>query len=203
MMDLSLLREKMKAYEPSIMEIKRHSALLIPLTEYEGELCLLFELRSSNVSQPGEVCFPGGGIEEGESPVQAALREAEEELGLQTEDIEMLGQFDSLVLYTNMALHCCIGYVRPEALEHMHPCEREVAGWFTLPISWLMENSPYVYEYELIPLIGDDFPYDAVQSSDKYNWRQGSCTVPIWNYEDYCLWGITARIVLRLLDFLV
>ncbi len=202
MIDLSSLRKKMKGYEPSIMEIKRHSALLIPFTEQEGELCLLFELRSGNVSQPGEVCFPGGGMEEGENPVQAALREAEEELGLASEDIELLGQFDSLVLYTNMALHCSIAFVRPEALERMRPCEREVAGWFTLPVSWLMENSPYIYEYKVNPLIGDDFPYEAVQSPDKYNWKQGSCTVPIWNYKGYCLWGITARIVLRLLEFL-
>ncbi len=203
MMDLSFLREKMKGYKPSIMEIKTHSALLIPFTEHEGELCLLFELRSGNVSQPGEVCFPGGGIDEGETPVQAALRETEEELGLSAKDVEMLGEFDTLVLYTNRALHCCIGFVRPDALEHMRPCEREVAGWFTLPFSWLIENPPYVYEYKVNPLIGDDFPYEAVSSLDKYNWMQGSCTVPIWNYNGYCLWGITARIVVRLLKFLV
>lgn len=66
--------------------------MLIPLVEKDGELHLLFEVRAKHMeSQPGEICFPGGHVEQGENPKDAALRETFEELGIPTEKIELIG----------------------------------------------------------------------------------------------------------------
>ena len=60
-------------------------AILVPLAQWEGKLCLLFETRAETLvgHQPGEVCFPGGRRERGERPVETALRETWEETGVQ------------------------------------------------------------------------------------------------------------------------
>ena len=61
----------------------RRAAVILPLIEINNEIHLLFEVRSKKMkSQPGDICFPGGKIEENESPKSAALREASEELNL-------------------------------------------------------------------------------------------------------------------------
>lgn len=200
-MDPDLLKSKLEGRASGLLEIKRHSSVLIPFVEQEGRLCLLFELRSAGISQPGEVCFPGGKMEAGETPVQTAVREIGEELGISPEDISYTHEYDTLIHIANMAVHTVIGILEPGALERIRPAENEVADWFTIPVDWLMANEPYIYEYDIVQDV-KDFPYDMVESPDKYNWRKGKCTVPIWHYEGYCLWGMTARIVVQLLKFL-
>lgn len=200
-MDLESIKERLQGRESGLFEIRKHSCVLIPFVERDGRLCLLFELRSAGISQPGEVCFPGGRMEKGETPVQTAVREAGEELGLLPEDILYTHEYDTLIHIANMAVHTVIGEIRPEALDHICPEEAEVSEWFTIPVDWLMENEPYIYEYDIVQDV-KDFPYDMVESPDKYNWRKGKCTVPIWHYEGHCLWGMTARIVVQLLKFL-
>ena len=71
-------------------------AILVPLAQWEGKLCLLFETRAETLvgHQPGEVCFPGGRRERGERPVETALRETWEEIGIPPEEIEILAPLD-------------------------------------------------------------------------------------------------------------
>lgn len=141
-------------------------------------------------------------MEAGETPVQAALREIREELGIAESDVLWTEPFDTLVTYTGLAIHTVFGQLRPEALDRIQAAPAEVAEWFTIPVEWLASNDPYVYEYRVVPEIREDFPYDMVESPDKYNWRTGRCTVPIWHYGGYCLWGMTARMVVSILKFL-
>ena len=63
-----------------VSPVKRKNAVLIPLVETGGELSILFEVRQTGIRQGGEICFPGGGIEENETAEEAAVREASEEL---------------------------------------------------------------------------------------------------------------------------
>ena len=58
-MDFEQIREKLDGRGSDLIEIRKHSCVLIPFVERDGRLCLLFELRSAGISQPGEVCFPG------------------------------------------------------------------------------------------------------------------------------------------------
>ena len=67
-------------------------AVLIPFVTTEEGKALLLEVRSQLVKQPGEICFPGGRVEAGETPVETAVRETCEELGLKPEDIEVISE---------------------------------------------------------------------------------------------------------------
>ena len=201
-MDFEQIREKLDGRASGLIEIRKHSCVLIPFVEREGRLCLLFELRSAGISQPGEVCFPGGRMEAGETPLQTAVREIGEELSVPEGRILYAHEYDTLIHYANMAIHTVVAQLDPQVLEEIRPAENEVAEWFTIPVDWLAENEPVLYEYRILPEIRDDFPYDIIESPDKYNWRTGKWTIPIWNYEGHCLWGMTARIVYALLKSL-
>ena len=75
------------------------SAVLVPLFYREGQCYLLFTRRSERVNfHKGELCFPGGTHEEYDSTLlQTALREAEEEIGLEASDAEILGELDDCI----------------------------------------------------------------------------------------------------------
>ncbi len=77
---------KFKNRQPGILDQENNfrSAVLLPLVNYENNVCLLFEKRASDLhKQPGEICFPGGSIEKtDQDEAAAAIRETCEELGL-------------------------------------------------------------------------------------------------------------------------
>ena len=59
--DLNALEQLLRTRVPGLMDSRRSYAVLVPLVEREGEICLLYEVRASTLRrQPGEVCFPGG-----------------------------------------------------------------------------------------------------------------------------------------------
>lgn len=199
-MKITELADFLKERKVNIMETRWENAVLIPFVEKDGQAHILFEVRSGSVSQPGEVCFPGGHIEKKERPLDCAVRETREELGIPKHCIKVLGPFDVLHNYTNVTIHPFVGMISYEDVKNMEINEAEVKETFLVPVSFFTENEPYVYEYDVVPQIGDDFPYHMLDSADKYNWRRGRCAVPIFQYEGKCIWGITARILCHLLE---
>ena len=73
------LEELLANYIPQPLGEKRCFSVLLPLVWSENQWQVLYQVRSESISQPGEVSFPGGGGEEGETPQQAAVREQKEE----------------------------------------------------------------------------------------------------------------------------
>ena len=100
--------EKLKKYEPTLIGIDRchRSAVCIPLVETPDGYSVLFEVRSPNIMhQPGDICFPGGNMEDGETPLECALREMEEETGIPAAEADILGQFDTLYGFSGYTLY--------------------------------------------------------------------------------------------------
>ena len=93
-MDISSLRDYYTGHQPTLMGQRGGSAVLVPLVEHQGETCLLYEVRSASIRQPGEICFPGGKKEQGETPLQCALRETREELGIPENAVSVIGPMD-------------------------------------------------------------------------------------------------------------
>ena len=88
------LRRRFRDHEPGLMGRRHEFAVLCPFVETSEGPHLLFEVRAANLRQGGEVCFPGGRMEAGESPADCALRETEEELSIPRQEITLFGASD-------------------------------------------------------------------------------------------------------------
>lgn len=199
MASLEEFRSRWAGRVPDIQDMKARYGVLVPLVERPEGLCLLYEVRADTLGrQPGEVCFPGGRVEAGESPQACALRETWEELGVPRSAVELIAPLDLLTHQGGFVIHPFLGVVDPAAA--VCPSPAEVKEVFTVPVDWLLAHPPAVYSYDLVPQVGEDFPYERVGFPRGYRWRGGKVTVPIYDWPDHPIWGLTGRITRRLLE---
>lgn len=155
---------------------------------------IVFEVRGKTILQPGDICLPGGKIEDGESIIDCALRETEEEIGLSREKIKILGRFDSMLEVNRIRMHTVVGAVKKENLKGLNICEYEVQEVFTVPLSFFKENEP---DYFRGNIVQDDtgFPYEKHGIDPDYKWRKAYQDLYFWHYGDKTIWGLTAAII--------
>ncbi len=178
---------------------QRNAAILLPVVEVGGQDALLFEVRSQRLEmQPGEVCFPGGRIELGEAPEDAAVREVWEELQVQREQIEILGPLDRLVHFSGTVFPL-LGRLDPLALPNLRINEDEVEEVFTVPLDFFLTSPGKQYTYYMSPDNLDELPAPLADYVRHY--RQKYVT-PAWCYSGHTIWGMTARAVNRFLHLL-
>ncbi|MDD4601493.1 putative Nudix hydrolase NudL [bioreactor metagenome] len=177
------------------------AAVLIPLVVNQGNLEMLFEVRSKELSwQPGEICFPGGRIDANDStPVAAAVRETVEELGVTQNKIRVIGNIDEIISPIGVMLYPTVGLLEDT---NFNLNQAEVAEVFTVPLSWLMKNQPLeaVMEMGTKPL--EDFPF-ALLPDYPDEWRART-TYPVlfYKYDDYLIWGLTAYVLNKFVNML-
>lgn len=193
--ELERLRRRYQDHESGLLGASRSYAVLCPLVEKPDGLHLLFEVRSSQVSQGGEVCFPGGRMEPGETPRDCALRETEDELSIPRGEITLLGEPDFICNQRGFLLRPVLGLASPAGLRTLRPSPAEVAEVFTVPLAFFRETPPEPWSYELVPQVPEDFPYGPVGIPRDYPWSHGRVEIPIWRYEGHAVWGMTARLV--------
>ena len=164
---------------------RRRAGVLIPLTRIEDDWHLLFIRRSEfeDDHHGGQVAFPGGGAEAGDDDIVAtALRETQEETGLQVGHLRILGRLNDVVSITNYLVTPVVG-----AFDSPYPFVQdrtEVARIFTIPLEWLAEPSNRRTETHEIT---------------------GEGSWPVIYYERYdgeLLWGFTAGLTRELLSIL-
>ena len=199
MRELEELRRRFCVHVPSLMGARHSYAVLCPLVEHPDGLHLLFEVRAAGLRQGGEVCFPGGRAEPGESPMDCALRETAEELSIPPSAVTVFGMADFICNQRGFLLYPVPGLVSPAGLESMCPSPAEVAEVFTVPLSFFRATEPEVYTYDLVPQEPVGFPYEELGISRNYSWSRGRVDVPVWRYEGHVVWGMTARIVRELI----
>jgi 8-oxo-dGTP pyrophosphatase MutT (NUDIX family) len=125
----------------------RPSAVLAPLYEEDGQAIVVLTRRTWDLrTHQGEVSFPGGRIEPGESPADAACREAKEEIDLDPSTVELIGELDHLTTVSSRAF--IVPYVgtlpgRPDC----RPNPREVEAVLHVPLAELAD--PAIYREEL------------------------------------------------------
>ena len=195
MRELEELRRRFGGHEPGLMGARHRYAVLCPLVEKDDGLHLLFEVRAAGLRQGGEVCFPGGRAEPGESIIDCALRETAEELSIPSSEVSLLGTPDFICNQRGFLLHPVLGVVSPAGLEAMCPSPAEVAEVFTVPLEFFRQTEPEMYRYDLLPVPSRDFPYEAVGIPEDYPWSRGSVEVPVWFFEGHAVWGMTARLI--------
>jgi len=188
-------RHKFHNRAPTLQDVRREYAVLVPLVEQPDGLSLLYQVRSAQLRHhAAEVCFPGGQMEPGETPEQCALRETWEELGISDKHIEVLGLGDQLYTRTGSLMHPVLARVDAAALDTMRYSVNEVQDTFLVPLAYLQTHPPRIYRYALQPMVSDDFPYELIGRDRGYPWVSGSMEVPVYEGLPYPLWGLTGRI---------
>ncbi len=175
------LRRQPRAARPEWEVIP--AAVLVPLYEDRGTWWVLYTRRTHSVDvHRGQVSFPGGRIDARDNgPVETALREAEEEVGIPPAQVEILGAFRPLLTVTQFEITPVVGCIpRPTSLRLS---TREVACAFGVPLPWLADPAHLHREQRLPPVPGREI---RVYSFDPYLGET--------------VWGATARITLDLIS---
>ncbi len=178
--------------------------LLIPIDEVYH---FVFQKRCRNIRQGGELCFPGGRIDETDQSLEeTAIRETTEELGIPKDKIEIIGRLNTIVAPMGTIIDAFVGIadVRKEELL-LNP--KEVEKVITLPVSYFMEHDPERYraEVHVSPTHVDQetgeelilLPSQELGLPDTYQkpWGGFRYSIPVYKLPDEILWGITARLV--------
>ncbi len=121
-------------------------AVVAPVVFECEEPYLLVEVRAAGITQAGDPCFPGGKIEAGESPAQAASREMEEELGIRVPPEEFLGELPAVYTYLGHLTRIYVCAVAPDQADKVRINPDEVAVLLKVPVSKLLKD-PFAREF--------------------------------------------------------
>jgi len=203
-MTIHEMQQKLGSRIPGFIGVEESYAVLVPLVERDGVLHLLFEMRATILDiQPGEVCFPGGCIESGESPEECALRETREELGIPAGSIQILGRLDSFYHPAGFILYPILALMDEKAVLNARLNPQEVDHIFEVPLSFFAANPPKVYRFDMPPQFGTDFPYEDIDAVGGYAWRKCTMQVVVYpRFSGHVIWGLTGRVVLWLSQWL-
>lgn len=171
------------------------AAVLLPLVNTPDGISVLFEVRAAKLGwQPGDVCFPGGRAEcSDDSFAATALRETCEELGLDAEDVQLIGGLNYLVTHMGPIIHPYVGCIKD--INKINFNKDEVDEIFTVPLTFLIDNPPRVAHMELANKAGDDFPFDLLPRQPREWRKRKGYNVYFYEYGGHVIWGLTARIL--------
>jgi len=152
------------------------AAVLVAITDRPDPGLILTVRRDDLRTHAGQVAFPGGRIDRGETPCQAALREAHEELDLLPADVTVLGEADPYRTVTGYQVTPVVGLVPPDLT--LTPNPAEVAGWFEAPLDFVLD------------------PANQQRMSAEFRGRTRHYYQIDW--QDRRIWGATAAMLVNL-----
>lgn len=156
----------------------RPAAVLVPLVERAGGLQVILTRRTEHLrDHAGQISFPGGRIEPDDpSPHMAALREAEEEIGVAPRQVEVIAELPQYRTATGFLVHPVVGFVDPSA--GFRPCPVEVAEVFEVPLAFILNPDNH--------------------GTHEIEYRGRQYQAPAMPYGSHFIWGATASILLEL-----
>lgn len=157
----------------------RRACVLIPLIRAHGRWSVLLTRRAENLAaHSGQIAFPGGGVEDGESLQDAATREADEEVGIPRSAVELIGRLDDLITNSGYLVAPFVGVIHDSVEYAMQ--ESEVVDVFEVPIDALL---------------------DPAQPEVRYvSFRNRKYPAYFYSYAQYEIWGLTGRMLKAFLD---
>jgi len=181
---LQQLRQRMAEHNPvdrwqGQVDLKSEAAVLIGIIESADPEVILTKRSETLSSHRGEVALPGGKIDHDDaSVVAAALRETHEEVGIEPNQIEVLGQLDAMVTRFGVKVSPVVGLVAPNTELVANPAE--IDATFSVPLEFFLEDKRVRTD---VGMIGDH-----------------KVSVPAWEYQGYEIWGVTAVIMVMLMN---
>jgi 8-oxo-dGTP pyrophosphatase MutT (NUDIX family) len=142
------------------------AAVLIAVTERKEPGLLLTVRREDMRTHAGQIAFPGGRVDPGEDAVSAALREAQEELGLEPSLAEPVGSLDEYRTVTGYVITPVVAAVPPDL--PLYPHEHEVADWFEAPLAYLLD--PAKQRLETAVFAGRERSYWQIEWNGRRIW---------------------------------
>ncbi len=181
----------------SLADTSLPAAVLIPLFHASDEdrhnhtwQVLLTRRTEAVAEHQGQVAFPGGRSEPTDmTPESTALREAQEEIGLDPSQVRILGRMNRLRTITNYCVTPVVAVIPwpfPIQLE-----EIEVSRVFSVPLEWLANPDHHEIRYRTVPE-----PYAQILKEKTHP------VIYFQSYQDELLWGVSAEITLNLIDIL-
>lgn len=155
------------------------SAVLVPLFSASGRPSVLLTRRSESLtSHKGQIAFPGGRLEPGESSLQAALRETREEIGLDASRAAVIGELSAHRTISSSS------HIVPHVVRFAEtPCDfvlnDEVDRVFSVPLRDLVRPDTFAHEHWVFP--------------------DREVVVPMFYLDDETIWGATARMLQELI----
>ena len=152
------------------------AAVLVAITDRASPGVILTLRHADMRTHAGQVAFPGGRIDHGETPREAALREAEEELALDPAHVRLLGEADPYRTVTGFAVTPVVGIVPPDLI--LTPNPLEVEEWFEAPLDFVLD------------------PINQQRMSTEFKGRMRHYYQINWN--ERRIWGATAAMLVNL-----
>lgn len=150
----------------------RVAGVLLLIYPHAGGLTFALTRRTDTLaSHKGQISFPGGAVESGETPAQAALRETREEVGVALEPAHLIGELTAIyVIVSDFEIHPVVGYApqRPD----FRPDSAEVAELLEPPLTLLLD--------------------DTIKTRERWNLNGRELDVPFYRMQGHAVWGATA-----------
>jgi 8-oxo-dGTP pyrophosphatase MutT (NUDIX family) len=160
---------------------QRGASVLMPLVMRDNWQVILTQRPETMPSHAGQIAFPGGKRELGETALQAALRETEEEVGLKADDIHIIGRLPSFNAVSEYRVTPFVGIVEPSA--KIIPDAHEVADVFETPLSFVMNPQNHI-------------PRDVFFEGENHRLYDMPYKCPDGTLRN--IWGMTAMMMYRL-----
>jgi 8-oxo-dGTP pyrophosphatase MutT (NUDIX family) len=180
MLNVDALRKNLAARRRAELTIEgfTRSAVLVPVLSVEGKDHLLFTRRTQTVEHhKGQISFPGGRLDDGESLADCALRETHEEVGVPAAAVRLLGALDDIWTPTGYVVTPFVGLV---------------------PYPWDFRLSAAEIEQLLIVPVSDLLD-PSIYEETQIDYQDRSAIVPYYHWGEHTIWGATGRIVRQFL----